>query len=178
MATGSTEYALPFQRGSTYKDGSTLTLTSSTGEAIVGRVYKTVDSDGKDLWLRAVRADAALTDIGGNCVEYTAGYTGTNVAAISDTAGAVCSPVDDAYASTFDVAQYDIFYVVERGYCDLLPESDVDAGDAVSCYTNGNVKQTTAGQYVVGIAQESYSDATTNVKVFVTGNLTPSDPAS
>ena len=100
------------------------------------------------------------------------------MAGIADTAGAVCSPVDDEYAATFDVDQYDIFYVVERGFCDLLPESDVDAGDAVACYTNGNVKQATAGQYIVGIAQESYSDATTDVKVYVTGGLHPTDPAS
>lgn len=176
--SGSTEYALPFRRGSTYKDGSSLTMSATVGEAIVGRVYKTTDSDGKDLWLRAVRADAALTNIGGNCVEYTTGYTGTNVASIADTAGAVCSPVDDAYASTDDIEQYDIFYVVDKGFVDVFAESDVDAGDAVACYTDGDVKQATAGQYVIGIAQESYAAASTAVKILVTGDLTPSDPSS
>jgi hypothetical protein len=168
---------LPFPRGSTYSDHALVTMTSTYAQHLLGKVFSTTDSNGRELKLRCVRADANLTNIGGNCVEYTSGYTGTNVAGISDTAGAVCSAVDDAYDSTFDVSQYDIFYVVASGYCDLLPESDVDAGDPVTCYTNGNIKQATAGQHIVGIAQESYSDETTTVSVLITNDLNPSDPS-
>ncbi len=174
----SDERILPFPRGSTYKDGSTLTMTSTTADSILGREFKTTDDDGRDLVLRAVRADAALSNIGNKCVEYTAGYTGTNVAGIAETAGAVCSPVDPKYATTDDIAQYDIIYVVERGYCDILPQSDVSAGDPVSCYSDGTCKRATAGQYIIGIAQESYSDDATPVKVYVNGDLHPADKSA
>ncbi len=176
--SGSTQFALPFRRGSTFKDGSTLTLASDTAESILGTVYETRDSNHRALFLRVVRADAALSNIGGNCVEYTSGKLGTNVAGIADTAGAIASPVDDEYSTTFDVDQYDLFYVVDRGFVDVIPESDVAAGDDVAVYTNGNVKQATADQYVIGQAQESYSDATTAVKIYVSGNLHKGDPSS
>ena len=177
--SGSTEYSLPFRRGSTYKDGSTLTMSATVGESIVGRVYKTTDDDGKDLWLRAVRADAALTNIGGKCVAYTAGYTGQNVSALATSSGEVCSPVDQAYSITFDVTQYDIFYVVDAGYVDCAPESDVSAGDPVMVHTNSNVITATSGKYIIGIAQETYASASTNLKkVLVNGTLKPSDPAT
>ena len=178
MSGSTTERVLPFRRGSVYSDGSTLTMSATVAESILGRIYKTTDSDGKDLYLRAVRADAALTNIGGHCVEYTAGYTGTNVAGIADTAGAIGSAVDDAYASTFDVAQYDIFYVVEEGYCELFAESDVAAGDPVMLYSNGHVASTTAGSYSLGTAQEAYASTSATVKVYIGSALKPSDAAS
>lgn len=176
--SGSTEYALPFRRGSTYKDGSTLTLSSTVGEAIVGRVYKTTDSNGKDLWLRAVRADAALTNVGGKPVSYTSGALGKNVDALTDADGEICSIVDDAYATTFDVEQYDIFYVVEQGDVDAACETDVNAaGINLMCDASGdNIKTATAGYYIVAVSNEAVSDGIANVHVF--GGLKPSDPAS
>ena len=176
--SGSTQFALPFRRGSTYKDGSDLTLASDTAESILGTVYETRDSDHRPLFLRVVRADAALTNIGGKCVEYTSALLGTNASTLCDTAGAIVSPVDDAYASTYDIAIYDLFYVVEKGFVDVLMESDVDAGDPVAAYTNGGVKQATADQYVIGIAQEDYVDATTASRVYVNGNLYHGDPSA
>jgi len=176
--SGSTEYSLPFRRGSTYKDGSDLTLSSTVGEAIVGRVYKTVDDDGKDLWLRAVRADAALTDVGGKAVSYTSGNLGKNVDALCNSSGEICSIVDDAYATTDDIEQYDIFYVVEEGDVDAAAESDVNAaGVAVMGYaTSDSVTTATAGLYIVGVSNEAVSAGICSIHV--TGGLKPSDPAS
>ena len=176
--SGSTQFALPFRRGSTYKDGSNMTLASDTAESILGTVYETRDSLFRPLLLRVVRADAALTNIGGKCVEYTSALLGTNASEVANTAGAIVSPVDDAYASTFDVDQYDLFYVVEKGFVDVLMQSDVDINDPVAVYTNGGVAEATADQYVIGMAQEDYVDATTASRIYVNGDLYHGDPST
>jgi hypothetical protein len=173
-----TDATLPFPRGSTYKDNGELALSSNTtcGAGIVGRLFETTDSSGRPLVLRAVRADAALSDIGRNCVSYTAAKVGFNADALCASAGVVASIVDDAYPTTFDVAAYDIFYVVEEGYVLCTAETDVAAGGAVAAYTNGNVKLATAGQYVIGIATEN--DGTTTAScatIQVSGGLKLSD---
>jgi hypothetical protein len=181
-----TDATLPFPRGSTYKDHGELTLSSNTtcGAGVVGRLFETTDKFGRPLVLRAVRADAALTDIGFQCVSYTAGKIGTNVDALCNADGEVASIVDDAYPDHFDVAAYDIFYVVEEGHVIALAETDVAVGSGVAGYASTNaVKLLTADKYCIGTADCDDGDTTYAVdgvsagvtsgyaSINVTGNL-------
>lgn len=168
---------LPFPRGQTYGDG-TLTLTSSIGEHLLGRVYKTTDSSGRDLWLRVVRADSALTNVGGKTVSYTSGKVGKNVDALTNAAGEIASIVDDEYATTYDISQYDLFYVVEEGDVDAAADSTVNAaGQAVMAEGSGDdVIVATAGSFVIGVSNEAVADGISSIHVG--GNLKPSDAAS
>jgi hypothetical protein len=154
-----TDATLPFPRGSTYKDGGNLVLADNTtcGAGIVGRLFETTDSSGRPLVLRAVRADAALTDVGGTVVRYTAAKTGSNIAGTSTGSGEISSIVDDAYPSTYDIAAYDVFYVVEEGYVVALSESSATtAGTKVMANgSGGSVAALTAGLYCIGIATET-----------------------
>lgn len=174
---------LPFPRGTTYKDGGQLVLADNTtcGAGIVGRLFETTDSSGRPLVLRAVRADAALTDIRGKTVSYTAGKIGENADALCNADGEVCSIFDDAYSATQDIAQYDVFYVVESGHVLTKAESGVNAaGILVMGYANNvNVTVLTAGSYCIGIADEALSTTVSGyASVNVTGGLKSSDPAS
>lgn len=173
-----TDATLPFPRGTTYKDDGNLVLADNTtcGAGVVGRLCETTDSSGRPLVLRVVRADAALTNIGRKCVSYTAAKIGFNADALCVSAGVVASIVDDAYPTTFDVAAYDLFYVVEEGYVLALAETDVAAGAVVAAYTNSKVKLATAGQYIIGTATEN--DGTTTAScatIHVSGGLKLSD---
>jgi hypothetical protein len=174
---------LPFPRGTTYKDDGNLVLSDNTtcGAGVVGRLFETTDSSGRPLVLRAVRADAALTNIGFQTVSYTAGKIGMNVDALCNADGEVASIVDDAYPATYDIAQYDVFYVVEEGFVKVLAESDVSAaGVKVEADAgNNSVQAATADHYVIGVATEAVSaTATGYATIHVLGGLKPGDPAS
>jgi len=172
---------LPFARGETYSDGGLVTMDATVGEHLLGKVYETTDSSGRLLKLRCVRADAALTNVGGKTVSYTAGKVGRNVDALCDSDGEICSTVDDEYATTKDITQYDIFYVVEEGDVIVSAESGISAA-GVKCMgyaANDNVTAATAGSYVLGYANEALSATTTGyASIHVCGGLKPSDPAS
>lgn len=172
------ETVLPFPRGQTYGDGGALTMASTTGEAIVGRVFRTTDSSNRDLWLRAVRADAALTNVGGKTVSYTSGKIGRNVDALANSDGEVSSIIDSAYATTKDITQYDIFYVVEQGFVDASCETTVNAAgiSVMADSSSDNCNNATAGSYVIGVSTEAVSSGIAEIHVL--GGLKPSDPAS
>jgi len=169
---------LPFPRGSTYKDLGNVTLASTIGAGILGKCFETVDDSNRPLVLRAVMADAALTNVGGKTVSYAAGKIGSNVDALANSDGEVSSIIDDAYATTFDVDQYDIFYVVEEGYVDASCEATVNAAgiSVMADASTDNCNNVTAGSYVIGVSTEAVSDGIAEIHVL--GGLKPSDPAS
>ena len=174
---------LPFPRGTTYKGDGELVLANNTtcGAGIVGRLFETTDSSGRPLVLRAVRADAALTDVRGKTVSYTAGKIGENVDALCNADGEISSIFDDAYTATQDIAQYDVFYVVEEGHVLAKAESDVNAaGIKVEADAgNDSVQALTAGLYCIGVSDEAVSTTVTGfASIYVAGGLKPSDPAS
>jgi hypothetical protein len=174
----SSDLGLPFERGNTYSDGGLVTMTSSTAEHLLGKVFQTTDSNGELLKLRCVRADAALTDVGGKTVSYTSGKIGKNVDALCNSTGEVSSVIDDEYA-TKDITQYDIFYVVEEGDVVAKAETDLDADDAIMAHASDTVAQATAGSYVIGVANEADGTTTSGyASIHVCGGLKPSDPAS
>jgi hypothetical protein len=86
--------------------------------------------------------------------------------------------VDDAYATTFDVDQYDLFYVVEEGFVDAAAEAGVNAaGLKVAAYAaNDNVTVAVAADYIIGVSTEAVSSGIAEIHVL--GGLKPSDPAS
>ena len=177
----------PFPRGQTLNQDSLLTLDATFMDHLVGQLVLFTDMLGKPLVLRIVRADAALTDVGGKTVSYTAGKIGRNVASLCATTGEVSSVIDHedddthtaGYAVTKDIAQYDLFYVVEEGDVMAACESDVDAGDAVMANSSDTVAQATAGAYVIGVANEDDGDTVTGfASIRVGSNLKPSDAAT
>ena len=174
---------LPFPRGTTYKGDGELVLANNTtcGAGIVGRLFETTDSSGRPLVLRAVRADAALTDVRGKTVSYTAGKIGENVDALCNADGEISSIFDDAYTATQDIAQYDVFYVVEEGHVLAKAEAGVNAaGFKIMGYANNdNVTVLTAALYCIGVSDEGLSATVSGyASIHVSGGLKPSDPAS
>ena len=169
---------LPWPRGETMNESGWLTLTSTTLDEVLGLIFETTDDNGRELKLRVVRADAALTDVGRKAVSYTAGKVGRNVDALCDTDGEICSIVDDAYATTKDIAQYDAFYVVEEGDVLAIAESAVNAAGVkvMGKASADDVTVATAGSYIIGFANDAVSSG--SASIHVCGGLKPSDPAT
>ena len=167
---------LPFPRGETYGQGG-LTLSATNGAHLDGKIVETIDDSGNVLKLRIVCADAALTDVGGKCVSFTSGSVGKNVNALTDADGEIAAIVDDAYATTDDIEQYDRFYVVEEGDVDAVADATVNAAEiAVMADASGDgVITATAGKFVIGVSNEAVSDGIASIHVG--GNLKPSDAA-
>lgn len=175
---GRAELGLPFERGQTYGDNALVTMTSTYAEHLLGKLFKTTDSSGRDLILRCVRADAALTNVGGKCVAYTTAKVGRNVSGYTGVDGELAAIIDDEYSTTFDVAQYDIFYVVEEGDVDAVADATVNAAEqAVMADASGDgVIVATAGKYVIGFSNEASADGVASIHVC--GGLKPSDAAT
>tara|TARA_Y100000310_G_scaffold343824_1_gene453307 strand:- start:1297 stop:1824 length:528 start_codon:yes stop_codon:yes gene_type:complete len=165
---------LPFPRGSTYADLGALTLAADSGDGIVGQLCHTVDSSNRPLVLRVVQADNALTDVGGRPVSYTSGLIGRNVDALCNADGEVSSIIDDAYATTYDISQYDLFYVVHSGYVNAAAGSDVNAaGIAVSADASSDDVQTAAaGEFVIGVSAGAVAAGVASIQVFPDLKLT------
>lgn len=173
-------HELPFPRGQTYAD-SQVTLADGLAEYLVGWLCKTVDSTGRPLILQIVRADNALTNVGGKTVSFTAGKEGRNVDALCNADGEVSAIVDGGtggYATTYDISQYDLFYTVYDGYVDAAGETDVNAAgiDVMGYASSDSVTTATAGKFIIGRSTEAVD--TGIVEIHVQPGLKNSDPAS
>jgi hypothetical protein len=101
---------------------------------------------------------------------------GRRISALSG-AGAICKPLDDAYAVGFSIPDNDIFYVVESGPCDVNTTTGLiglTAGMSVSSAANGLLKGTNTAQgteYSVGTAMEAQTSASTATQIYVSAGL-------
>lgn len=167
------EKTLPFPRGQTASDSGLVDLDDSTFSDLEGKIFEVPDTEhgtGEAILLRAVKNDSG-SDItvarkfmrfAINALDF-----GRRVAGVVNAAGAVCKPVDDAYAVGFVILDDDIFYVVERGKCGVLTESSavaLDAGAVVASDSSGFVNGTPCAQateYAAGkIGPAAYATAT------------------
>lgn len=167
--------ALPFPRGQKYSQGvgsPQITLDANFGASIAGNVYRVRDEygEGRVKLLRAVqnRSGATITTTH-RCIPFiTTDYDdfGKNVDDVMGAAGDVCKPIDDAYAESFTVAEYDIFYVVEKGVTKVNKPTSGGSGHvaltALYADGDGKVTESTAGiGYIVGRAVKAAEDSDT-----------------
>lgn len=176
---------LPFPRGDTFYGGggNGLTLTATMAAHLEGTIYEvpdTVHGLGGKVQLRIVRNDTggAITAANKFCemAAAAAGDYGRRVDTFpANTAGAVCKPLDDAYAAGLSIPANDLFYVVEAGPCSVLVAGAVTtsaAGTAVATTTAGLVSGAVAaaGEFAVGV-NDALPVADTNVLVHVNAGL-------
>jgi len=178
---------LPFPRGETYAQDGAITMAATTASELEGKLYRVEDSlhgTGEDVILRCVRCSAAIT-VAYKLMSFAAAKFNLQIDGISGTAGEVCKPLDDKYASDgaiTTIVQYDLCYVVEEGPCDILSAAGgitTTALEAVGGDGAGAIKDSipTAGQAVIGTAAENMTVAATAYRVNVRGNCHPSDAA-
>ena len=178
--SGSTEFILPFERGKTYKDGSSLTLAATTADHLLGTVYKVIDtvhSTGKPMYLRIVRAAAAITSANAFYAFGTGALDlGRELSGTVAGAGVICKPLDDAYTVGTVIAQYDLCYVVEEGPCNVVTEVSsvsLSQGDAVASDGSGlvNGAACAAAEYPVGTIDQASTTAGATVVIHVNAGL-------
>ena len=177
---GTNNFALPFRRGSTYKDGSTLTLAATTADNLLGNTYPVVDTvhgTKKIITLRIVRAAEAITaarkfyEFGTGALDLGRELSGTPA-----TAGAICKPLDDAYTVGQVIAKYDLCYVVEEGPAYVVTEASsvsLSQGAAVASDGSGlvNGAACAAGEYPAGKIDQASTTPGETVVVWVNAGL-------
>ncbi len=148
--------ALPFPRGGTAGDfGNEVTLSDTTFSHLEGRIYEVPDTKhgtGQNILLRAVKNDT------GSAIVVARKFMGFSTTSDYDFgrrssgfagAGAVCKPLDDAYAIAVSIPKWDVFYVIERGPADVQTETagvDLPAGSVVASDASGLVNGTACAQ--------------------------------
>ena len=155
--------ALPFPRRNT-AGGGRLTLNDTTFAELEGKVFEvpdTVHNTGVNTLLMAVKNDTggAMTVARTFGSFSAAGSTydlGRRIGAFPCvTQGGICLPLDDAYTVGNTIPQYDIFYVVLRGWCTLatLGVANFAAHMNIASSALGVIRdqaQNLAGEFVVG----------------------------
>lgn len=189
MPASMAERALPFPRGRTMGDDQ-LTLDDDTHKGLEGNVYEvpdTVHGTGKPVKLRVVKNDTGgditvarkLCEFDGTD-EYDFGRRVTSFGNNISGHGVVCKPIDDAYTAGATIDQYDLFYVVEEGYCDVVTESgavSLPMGTPVTANSTGTIDgaKAAAGNYVIGTAVQPMWSASTNMTIdVIAGFVNPS----
>lgn len=185
---------LPFPRGSTWNQGggNGLTLSATLPPiTLEGRVFEVPDTEhnlGGVVKLRVVRNDtgSALV-VARKFAEFAsaaAGDYGRKVDTFpADTAGAVCKPVDDAYAVGLSIAANDLFYVVEAGPCNVTTEASsvsLAAGAAVATDASGlvNGAAATEAEFIVGTMDAASEAESTAVLIHVLEGIRPAAVAA
>ena len=177
------EKTLPFPRGSTLSDGELVGLDDDSFSHLEGKLFEvpdTVHGTGQTIILRAVKNDStADITVARTLMAFsttTANDFGARVSGLAG-AGAVCKPMDDAYVVGFTIPDDDIFYVVERGPCDVNSNAGdvaIAAGMAMASAANGVLKSGTCAQateYCVGTAMEAQTSSSTATQIYVSAGL-------
>ncbi len=180
---GYTLLELPFKRGTSANNESTLTLSDTVPDAgVEGRLYAvpdTVHGTGRFVILRLVKNDTGGDITIDNDDRLFRAFSSTDALAdferrISGTAGdgAVCRPIDDAYPDGYVIAKWDHFYVVEQGPCYMTTGAtavDLSAGDPVVSDSAGAIRAAAAslGNYVVAVIDADTTDEDTQVVIHV-----------
>jgi hypothetical protein len=174
---------LPFPRGQTFLDGA-YTGDDNTASHLEGRIYEAVDTvhnTGQMVKLRVVKNDSAGTlTVARRCIRFaTTSDTdwGRRAAGFCTTAGEPGKPIDDAYTVGKVLADDDLFYVVEEGFCDLKAGTAVptiSAGVAFQVDGSGYLDDTApaAGNCIIGRLTEAATASSTTYTVFVTAGFT------
>ena len=182
------EKTLPFPRGKTYADGVvTLDVTTyDTAKHLEGTIHEvedTVHGTGEKVFLRIVKNESGAAITAARKLFYfgvSALDFGRRILGLTFAAGQVCKPLDDGYPIGFSIPDGDLFYVVEKGLCDILLEPTAVAlsqGDAVTCDTQGFLDGAVAGagEYVVGQIDVDAAVVSATVAVHVNGGLANSE---
>jgi len=169
---GSKYDTLPFERGKTFADGNSSVIGSGKNEQLLGKKYTVPDTQhgfGEDVVLRVVMwndATAHTTTARSKGMALngsgTTGTAGAKCTAVVAAKGGVGKPIDDAYAAGVVIPQYDLFYVVEEGRCDVDTGTTgaLTAGTAVAFASDGTIGVAPAtGEFVLGLVDETISTA-------------------
>lgn len=177
------EKTLPFPRGSTNSDAGLVDLDDSSFSDLEGKIFEvpdTVHDTGQPILLRAVKNDS------GSDITVARTFMGFSTSSPNDfgrrvsglaAAGAICKPMDDAYAVGFVIPDDDIFYVVERGPCDVNTVSsacDLAAGVGAASASSGLLKGTPCAQateYCVGTLAEDQLVPSTATQILVSAGI-------
>ena len=177
---------LPFPRGSTWSDGSGQTLSDTTASDLEGKLYvvpDTVHGTGRHVVLRCVKNDSS-GDITAarKLYSFSVGAldVGGRIDGIAGSAGELCKPLDDAYTVGMTIPDDDLFYVVDEGPCYVTSEAstyNITAQDAVANDTSGlvNGAKAAAGEYPFGVADQSSTDESTSVVIWINAGLIKAD---
>ena len=139
---------LPFPRGQTASCGGVITMTSTMFTELEGRLYDVDDTEhdtGRVVTLRVVRnASGGAITIKQKPVSFNVGaskYWGGRIdGEAGATVGELCKPIDDYYNTRLTtIPNHDLFYVVDDGPCDVLPQatSEIAAGKGVMVTADG-----------------------------------------
>ena len=177
---------LPFPRGTTFSDQGLVTMDDSMRSDLEGKLVQvedTVHDTGEQITLRIVKNDTGgdIT-VAKKCGEFSTTTDKDYGARIGtfpgNTAGAVGKPIDDAYTVGGTIPDLDLFYVVEEGLCDILTEAsaaNIGVGEPVAMDGAGCIEGVAtgaaAGQFVIGMAQESQNEVATAVLIRVQGGI-------
>jgi len=168
---------LPFAEKSTYKDGSSLTLTSTIASTLWGRVYDTNDSNNRPRQVRIVHLKSAVT-AAKVVLEFDSdeGDTGRQITAICDTEGAKGKPLTDQIPADTVLAANDLVCVIESGFCECTAGAAFDAGADLMSNATGKLIAATAGKAIIARAEEAATGADEVVGVYVYPGIPKTNP--
>jgi hypothetical protein len=179
---------LPFPRGSTFSDkgGNGIALDDNTYSHLEGQIFETEDTvhgTGTKVKLRVVKNDT------GNDITVAKKFCKFSTDALdfgrrigkfpANAAGAIVKPLDDAYVDSTTIPEDDLFYVVEAGPCEVLPEATITtaaAGKACCTDKDGLVDGAVCpeGSYAVGVL-DTTPEGNKTVVVWVNEGLVAPD---
>lgn len=176
---GSKYDLLPFPRGRSFSDGNSAVIGTAENLQLLGKTYTVPDTvHGKgDVTLRVMMWTGSDTTVDRVCYAIatsTEGDYGRKVAAVTGSTGVVGLPLDDAMTLGDTMLQYDLFYFVQNGYCDVDTDdgSALAVGSIVTTAASGRLYTTAAAQddqFTLGVLAEAATGvAGTAETVFVT----------
>jgi hypothetical protein len=164
--------AMPFDRGQTWSDGSTVTPTAAMCEKIgcLGRRYVTEDTihrTGQPIELIVLQNESGgditcPTDIAGNACSRFLRFRNTTaldfprvIAGYQNADGALSVALDDAYSAGFTIPEHDLFYGLLFGPCYVMAAGVGNLATGGSVVSDGAGKiadhaNVPAGEHVVG----------------------------
>lgn len=170
---------LPFKRGETFNVDSVVTMGDTGFDHLEGQIFEVEDTEhdtGVKVLLMVVKNDTGSVITPANQLlrfnSATAKDFGRRIVGATNAAGMVCVPIDDAYASSPTIADDDLFYVVLRGWCNIMSGAtsiNLSAHDPVTCDNAGalGAAATAAGEFVIGTIDQATTDEDTAVRVLV-----------